>query len=254
MLREHGTPLVAPLKPDGSPYLSGTEFEYQEAVADAEEAGRVVLVYRCTREPQVSLRDSKYQEKQRQLALVDEFFGGLQAAGRGHNPFDTVEVFKARLESHLRELVPRFSRRNRTPSKARSPRDQRKSAPLVPDAYRAWLKKETGTLELLGLSGAQGRSLFLSSVYVPIVTLRSEERRERMTRIDAEGDMREQADLLLHALGHRGRVHVQPIPSTVGEIERPLSLARSLHPRVGATGAVPPRTAVSPAVAGAASS
>ncbi|MFN8059106.1 MAG: SUMF1/EgtB/PvdO family nonheme iron enzyme [Vicinamibacterales bacterium] len=198
-----GTPLVAPLKPDGSPYLSGTEFEYQEAVADAEEAGRVVLVYRCTREPQVSLRDSKYQEKQRQLALVDEFFGGLQAAGRGHNPFDTVEVFKARLESHLRELVPRFSRRNRTPSKARSPRDQRKSAPLVPDAYRAWLKKETGTLELLGLSGAQGRSLFLSSVYVPIVTLRSEERRERMTRIDAEGDMREQADLLLHALGHR---------------------------------------------------
>src|SRR5262245_25893589 len=52
-----GTPLESPLRADGRPYLSGTEWEFEDACRDAERSGRTLLVYRCTRDPQVSLRD-----------------------------------------------------------------------------------------------------------------------------------------------------------------------------------------------------
>ena len=70
----------------------------------------------------------------------------------------------------------------------------------MPAAYREWLKSETGTLELLGLGGSLGRSLFLSSVYVPLVTSAGEELIGRSLPVDATGDSRKQAPLLLDAL------------------------------------------------------
>jgi hypothetical protein len=64
-----GTPLESPRRGDGTAYLSGTECEYEDACHEAEVAGRTVLVYRCTRDPQVSLRDPKFIEKKQQLDL-----------------------------------------------------------------------------------------------------------------------------------------------------------------------------------------
>jgi len=106
-----GTPLAEPLKPDGSHYLSGTEWEYEDAIT-----GKVpILLYRRISDPQVSLRDppKDVAEKQRQLALVDEFFKRLTgrggAAEGGYIPYKDVADFKDRFrsitESAIRQLL-----------------------------------------------------------------------------------------------------------------------------------------------------
>jgi subtilisin family serine protease len=104
-----GTPLKRPLKPDRSCYLSGTEWEYEDAAA-----GRVpTLVYRRISDPQVSLRDPEYSEKKRQLELVDAFFkrftepGG--AATGGYIPYNDVTEFKDKfrrlIEGSIRQAL-----------------------------------------------------------------------------------------------------------------------------------------------------
>jgi hypothetical protein len=63
-----GTPLPADyVKPDGSPYRSGTEWEYQDALRAAEQGDRPqVLVYRRTEVPNISMEDPEKDEKLRQ--------------------------------------------------------------------------------------------------------------------------------------------------------------------------------------------
>lgn len=58
-----GTPLPASTttKPDGSPYLSGTEWEYEDALT----AGKQVLIYRRTEKPQLDIDDPDFEEKRR---------------------------------------------------------------------------------------------------------------------------------------------------------------------------------------------
>lgn len=182
-----GTPLETPLRADGSQYLSGTEWEYVDARGGAATRGARIVVYRCTRDPQVSLRDPEFQEKKRQLDLVDEFFLRFEGPRGGmvgsYTSYESPQDFAKRLESDLRQLLPAFIEPQPSRSSARG-RSGSKGAPknsgrgvtstkeklVVPDAYRDWIKKETSSLELLGLGGAQGRSFFLSSVYVPLVT------------------------------------------------------------------------------------
>ncbi len=63
-----GTPLPAEYtKPDGSPYLSGSEWEYRDAVQAAEQTGRPkVLVYRRTEELSFRPNDTVFDEKVKQ--------------------------------------------------------------------------------------------------------------------------------------------------------------------------------------------
>jgi hypothetical protein len=68
-----GTPLTD-RKPDGSPYLSGTEWEYEDAI----KAGKVVLLYRRTSPPAFDQSDPDFEEKSRQHELVKQFFARLQ--------------------------------------------------------------------------------------------------------------------------------------------------------------------------------
>jgi len=211
-----GSLLERPLKADGTQYLSGTEWEYEDACRDAEAHGRRVLVYRCIRDPQVSLRDPKVAEKKRQLDFVDEFFKRFTGAGGGlvggYTSYGTPEEFEGFLEKNLRQLLKAFIEQRRPAG--RGPRSDgegkrtKKSAVhsatslIVPDLYRAWLKKETGSLELLGLGGSQGRSFFLSSVYVPLVVAGGDRDEGAKVRLAVESSMREQSALpLLHALG-----------------------------------------------------
>lgn len=208
-----GTPLEKPLKKDKTPYLSGTEWELE----DARRAGRDILLYRRVAKIQIDIEDPELEAKRAQKKQVDQFFErlkGLSGGWRGgHATYEKPEEFEELVERNLRNLLVTLlatshptgdGEDTRPPATGPKRRESRKSPPPeIPAAYREWLKKETGSLELLGLGGSQGKSLFLSSVYVPLVTAAGEEQTARTTRVSPTGDMREQAPLLLHALARQ---------------------------------------------------
>ncbi len=111
-----GTRLPAQFtRPDGSRYDSGTEYEFEDAVAAHRRHGRPdLLVYRKTADPVVSLKDKKaLLEKLSQKEALDAFFskwfqneaeGTLIAA---FHPFEHSSDFEELLESHLRKLIKR---------------------------------------------------------------------------------------------------------------------------------------------------
>lgn len=74
-----GTPL--PLewkKPDGSPYLSGTEWEYLDALEAAEQHGKPdILVYRCNTKPPLDVDDADAEGKLQQWKQVKQFFANF---------------------------------------------------------------------------------------------------------------------------------------------------------------------------------
>src|SRR6185295_18073803 len=72
-----GTPLAKPLRDDGSQYLSGTEWEYEDALR----AEVPTLVYRRTDEPLVTLRDPDYADKKQQFERVEAFFERFKGIG-----------------------------------------------------------------------------------------------------------------------------------------------------------------------------
>jgi hypothetical protein len=69
-----GTPLGEPKKPDGSPYLSGTEWEFEDGLKGQ---GRVLL-FRGLHKPVVELDDPKYEERRLQYQTVQRFFDSFK--------------------------------------------------------------------------------------------------------------------------------------------------------------------------------
>lgn len=109
-----GTPL--PLeqyrKPGGGTYLSGTEWEYLDALEAAQRDGRPeVLVYRRTEKRLLDPDDTQFEDKLRQRRNVDAFFAGFRnpdgSIRRGCNEYTTPEDFREQLELHLRTLIQR---------------------------------------------------------------------------------------------------------------------------------------------------
>lgn len=98
-----GTPLEE-RRPDGSPYLSGTEWEFE----DARRAGRPILLYRKTAAPQAPRENTAEGERQRKN--VERFFGQFEGPGgtlRGaFSTFDTVDAFARRLRTDIESLLP----------------------------------------------------------------------------------------------------------------------------------------------------
>jgi hypothetical protein len=111
-----GTPLPYPKyqKADGSPYLSGTEWEFEDAIQAAEKAGRpFVVVYRCTQDPTISLDDPELDKKREQRQRVQAFFDGFKdsrtgALIRGVNEYQTPDEFRELLSYHLEDLILRY--------------------------------------------------------------------------------------------------------------------------------------------------
>ena len=197
-----GTPLSEPRKADGSQYLSGTEWEYE----DAANAGRDVLLYRRTSDPQVSLRDPDLQEKLKQQELVDQFFERFKGRdGTLTGGFTTFET-PAELEKRLEQDVESYLRNqlDGTAGQAQAQSGQ-SAAPEVPASYLAWLQEECASIELLGLRLKQGQAVRLSSVYVPLATTGGERAagadNERMRREALAPGERERVTLLLDRLG-----------------------------------------------------
>jgi len=102
-------------KPDGSPYESGTEFEFEDALSGHRRHGRpALLVYRKTAPPLLDADDAvqsleRLKQKQALDAFVrrwfhDETDGTLRAA---FHPFADVAQFEELIEAHLRKLIAR---------------------------------------------------------------------------------------------------------------------------------------------------
>src|SRR5512135_972638 len=104
-----GTPLPDSVrKPNGELYLSGTEWEYEDAIHSLQQPRPEVLVYRRTEEPKIGLRDPKRREKEEQFERVEAFFarfgnddGSLKG---GINEYATPSEFKTLLSQHLQAV------------------------------------------------------------------------------------------------------------------------------------------------------
>ncbi len=102
-------------RPDGSRYESGTEFEFEDALAGYREHGKPdLLVYRKTAPPSVRLDDeAELLERLQQKKKLDDFVarwfhdqgeGTLIAA---FHAFESPSAFEDLLEAHLRKLIER---------------------------------------------------------------------------------------------------------------------------------------------------
>lgn len=110
-----GTPLPAEIvRADGSRYLSGTQWEYEDALQAAKRnPGKPeILIYRRSEEPIISMRDAEREEKFKQLQLVDEFFTKFRDADgaslQGYNQYKTLDEFRGNLDIHLRKIIYRL--------------------------------------------------------------------------------------------------------------------------------------------------
>ncbi|MBV1856621.1 nSTAND1 domain-containing NTPase [Catellatospora tritici] len=110
-----GTPLPFPdyRKPDGGPYLSGTEWEYHDAIAAADDGGRpAVLVYRRTTKVLLDAETADVDELLNQKRLVNAFFEQMHDRGtgailRGYKSYDSPDGFRNELVHDLKTVVQR---------------------------------------------------------------------------------------------------------------------------------------------------
>lgn len=100
---------------DGSRFDSGTEYEFEDAIAAFRKHGKPeLLVYRKTAPPSVRLDDEKeLLERLQQKKKLDEFVGRWfhdQAEGTliaAFHAFDSPSDFESLLEAHLHKLIER---------------------------------------------------------------------------------------------------------------------------------------------------
>ena len=104
-----GSPLPQDFKkPDGTSYLSGTEWEFEDALHA--EARPEILVYRRMDTVPIEPDDPDIDYKTDQMRKVNDFFskhfpalGGL--ARGGFNRYRKPEEFKEQFERHLKEII-----------------------------------------------------------------------------------------------------------------------------------------------------
>jgi Mrp family chromosome partitioning ATPase len=106
-----GTPLPPEyVKPDGSRYLSGTEWEYYDAITAFRKNGTpLVRLYRGNQIPNPSFDDPNLEKKLKQWTLVKKFFksfvnkdGSIEG---GINQYSTPDEFRMLFDHHLRDIL-----------------------------------------------------------------------------------------------------------------------------------------------------
>ena len=112
-----GTPLPPEAYPDepksdGTPYRSGTEWEYWNAVrASAADGKPAVWVYHCTQTPAPALDDPDLEKIKEQWQSLQQFLKDFshddESIAGGLNPFDDKEGFRSAFEGHLRDQLER---------------------------------------------------------------------------------------------------------------------------------------------------
>jgi CheY-like chemotaxis protein len=100
-------------RPDGSRYMSGSEFEFEDAFYGSKETGKPdILVYQKMGDPTIPLSDrasvmDRFDQKERLAGFVEQWFksedgDSFIAAFHG---FASTEQFEEMLTGHLRKLV-----------------------------------------------------------------------------------------------------------------------------------------------------
>jgi CheY-like chemotaxis protein len=100
-------------RPDGSRYMSGSEFEFEDAFNGSKETGKPdILVYQKMGDPTIPLSDrasvmDRFDQKERLAGFVEQWFksedgDSFIAAFHG---FESTEQFEEMLTGHLRKLV-----------------------------------------------------------------------------------------------------------------------------------------------------
>jgi LuxR family glucitol operon transcriptional activator len=109
-----GTPLSSQyVKENGERYLSGTEWEYEDAIkaSDAHKSP-VVLIYRRTEKVLLDADDPQFESKQQQYKSVKILFESLNhpdgSVKRGYNQYETPAEFRHKLEHDLRFTLDRL--------------------------------------------------------------------------------------------------------------------------------------------------
>lgn len=97
-------------KPDGSRYLSGTEWEYLNALEAAEKHEKpAILVYRRTEKIALDPDDPAFDSKSQQWQQVKQFFQSFAnpdgSIKRGYNAYLKPDEFREQLHVHLRMVV-----------------------------------------------------------------------------------------------------------------------------------------------------
>jgi tetratricopeptide (TPR) repeat protein len=100
------------LRSDGTPYRSGTEFEFEDAISGYQKTGKTpeLWVYRKTADVLVSLSDPRKAEMERQKGLLDDFLAYWLGSTdnhfkRGFNTFTDADEFERQFEDHLRTTL-----------------------------------------------------------------------------------------------------------------------------------------------------
>ena len=230
-----GTPL-----PDDHPqaerraYLSGTEWEYEDAINSPRQPSPDVLVYRRTEEPMIRMRDPEKREKEEQFERTEAFFAQLRAQKRGVNEYATPNDFKPLLRQHLEDILYRRLRPSDGPGEARP------ASAVIPAEYYAWLRRSFEKVELLGAK--EGRAVTLNHVYVPALTrpapalARKRARRRKATggggrtEVDPAPAAPRPAIPLRPSTGGRRQVHLLPLG---GVAEHPRRRHRASAPGAG---------------------
>lgn len=92
-------------RPDGSPYPSGTVWEYEDALA----GNKPVFLYRRSAKPQIDLDDPDIEAKRAQYGAVKSFFSGLTDSDgslrAGVNDYADPTAFSTLLREHLEAFV-----------------------------------------------------------------------------------------------------------------------------------------------------
>jgi WD40 repeat protein len=99
-------------RPDGSGYLSGTEWEFEDAIRAFQTKGTPdLLVYRRLGDPLVALSDEqslleRLQQKKALETFIDRWFGNPQEGFKAaFHTFHAPDEFESLLEVHLRHLL-----------------------------------------------------------------------------------------------------------------------------------------------------
>lgn len=97
-------------KPNGERYLSGTEWEFCDALAAAKEKkSPVIWVYRRSPPPASRLDDKDLDQKREQWEKLQTFFDGFnnedESINGGVNPYESPDQFQRLWEQHLRDRL-----------------------------------------------------------------------------------------------------------------------------------------------------
>ena len=122
------------LKEDGTPYLSGTEWEYLNALKAYKSGGTpAVWVYRRKGAPEFAANDPELTAKLDQWQKLETFFAPFTNPDRslagGINYYEAPDDFRQQFEHHLRDRLDRLLE-TLPPADARQPDDKATTTPI----------------------------------------------------------------------------------------------------------------------------